>query len=292
MRSLVEKGHIYIAQPPLYKIKRGKREEYIQNEGGMNEMLLELGTEGATLTNTKSSKKYSDKQFKELLELLVELDILTSALAKKGVKWSDLLEKRHLKTKKLPIFRVKVEDDTHFLYNDDELAKLAKEEEKGKEETNLDVLEIYEAPEIEELIKKLDKMDLDIELFEKEKAEEEDKKKSKKPAKKKTKAKAKAPFVLTNDVKIEIYSLRELLYYIKEEGKRGMTIQRYKGLGEMNPEQLWETTMDPERRTILQVKLEDAGAANEMFSVLMGDQVEPRRKFIEDHAHEVRNLDI
>jgi len=292
MRSLVEKGHIYIAQPPLYKIKRGKREEYIQNEGGMNEMLLELGTEGATLTNTKSSKKYSDKQFKELLELLVELDILTSALAKKGVKWSDLLEKRHLKTKKLPIFRVKVEDDTHFLYNDDELAKLAKEEEKGKEETNLDVLEIYEAPEIEELIKKLDKMDLDIELFEKEKAEEEDKKKSKKPAKKKTKAKAKAPFVLTNDVKIEIYSLRELLYYIKEEGKRGMTIQRYKGLGEMNPEQLWETTMDPERRTILQVKLEDAVAANEMFSVLMGDQVEPRRKFIEDHAHEVRNLDI
>ena len=86
--------------------------------------------------------------------------------------------------------------------------------------------------------------------------------------------------------------MKETLAYIKEVAAKGMHIQRYKGLGEMNPQQLWDTTMDPEKRTILQVTLEDAVEADKMFTVLMGDQVEPRREFIEDHAHQVKNLDI
>ena len=89
-----------------------------------------------------------------------------------------------------------------------------------------------------------------------------------------------------------IFSVKELIEFIKQRGKRGLGIQRYKGLGEMNPIQLWETTMDPERRTMLQVGMEDAAKADEVFNVLMGDEVEPRRQFIEKHALEVKNLDV
>ena len=88
------------------------------------------------------------------------------------------------------------------------------------------------------------------------------------------------------------YSLKEILQFVKDVGKEGMSIQRYKGLGEMNPHQLWETTMDPEKRTMLLVTLEDAVEADAMFTVLMGEAVEPRREFIEKHAHEVKVLDI
>jgi len=90
----------------------------------------------------------------------------------------------------------------------------------------------------------------------------------------------------------DLYSLKEVLSYIREAASKGMHIQRYKGLGEMNPHQLWETTMDPEKRTILKVMLEDAVEADKMFTVLMGDQVEPRREFIENYAHQVKNLDV
>jgi len=95
-----------------------------------------------------------------------------------------------------------------------------------------------------------------------------------------------------NKEKLEVKTLRDALAKIKAWGKEGMTVQRYKGLGEMNPEQLWETTMNPETRTVLQVTLDDAVEADEIFSILMGDAVEPRRAFIERHAKAVRNLDI
>jgi DNA gyrase subunit B len=179
----------------------------------------------------------------------------------------------------------KMDGEKYFLYNDHELARLTKEKTRPKAkktdeeepEEKLDVLEIYEAEEIEEFLKKLAGAGLDITYY--------DVQESEKPKK--------APFLLQFDkTSLPAYSLKNLLHIILTQGKKGMTIQRYKGLGEMNPEQLWETTMDPERRTILQVKLEDAVAADEMFTVLMGDAVEPRREFIEEHSHEVRNLDI
>jgi DNA gyrase subunit B len=101
------------------------------------------------------------------------------------------------------------------------------------------------------------------------------------------------PYSVENgDQKQRLRSLKELLQHILESGKKGQDIQRYKGLGEMNPEQLWETTMNPETRVFLQVRIEDAVEANDIFSTLMGDEVEPRRKFIEEHALTVKNLDI
>jgi DNA gyrase subunit B len=307
MKELVEKGFVYIAQPPLYKVKRGKREEYIETEEEMNRLLLDLGMEGYSLV--KGNKTYSEKQFKTLLQLLVELEGLSSAIVRKGVSFTDYVAKRHQKTKKLPIYRAKVEGNNQFFYNDKELASFVKQQEKrtGKEieikdgggidldkETGLELIEFFEAEEIQELIDKIEKLGFDMIYYDHT---------AQKPQPEKTQAKKRGttaqpspkPLAKLKDERggvVEIFSLCHLLSYIRQEGKRGMTIQRYKGLGEMNPEQLWETTMDPDRRTLLRVSLEDAVKADEIFTVLMGDSVEPRREFIESHAKEVRNLDV
>jgi DNA gyrase subunit B len=295
MRALLEKGNIFIAQPPLYKIKRGKREEYIQTEIQMNSMLLELGSEGLKLVRAKEKRTYTDAQLKDILNNLVELEDLTSGLGKKGVNIAKYLVSRHPKTKKLPIFRVKVDGKDQFLYNDTELAKFMEEEEKesgedveikeenktGSNGKGVDLLEIYEAEEIEKCLAKLEKLDMSASEY------------IYQPAEEKSKEKQKAPFKLTSEEDdLEFNSLKEVLEHIRNLGKKGMSIQRYKGLGEMNPQQLWETTMDPEKRTLLKVTMEDAVEAEEMFTILMGDAVEPRREFIEKHAPEVRFLDV
>ncbi|PIU41011.1 MAG: DNA topoisomerase (ATP-hydrolyzing) subunit B [Candidatus Omnitrophica bacterium CG07_land_8_20_14_0_80_42_15] len=309
MPGLIEKGHIYIAQPPLYKIKRGKREEYIETEEDMNNLLLELGSEGMTLTCLRKKKTFTDKQLKAILDILVEVERFSGSIERRGVKFPEYIAGRHGKTKKLPLFRVKVEEKYEFLHNVDELAEYVEiEQKKGKGRKNsedaqetieavphekakeIDLIEFFEARELEKIIISLEKLGVDITDYDMVKPEDS---KKKKEAKQKSSEKQNAIYKLSfeNEEKL-IFSLRELLAFVKGVGKHGMTIQRYKGLGEMNPEQLWATTMDPERRTVLQVTLEDAVEADSIFTVLMGDQVEPRREFIEKHAHEVRNLDI
>ena len=284
--KLVEHGHIYIAQPPLYKIKRGQREEYIQTEQQMDEMLLELGREGHEFVRLKDKQKFTDNQFKDLLHLLVEIEKLRRILDKKGVEFSKYLSFRHAKTKKLPVYRVKVEGKDHFIYTDKELAELGGKQEKADD---LDVTELFEAPEVEEIVVKLEKMGLGIENYFSELLPQKEGMAKGKEAEKKLKP----LYRITNekDVK-DLFCIKDVLSYIKEVASKGMHIQRYKGLGEMNPHQLWETTMDPERRTILQVTLEDAVETDRMFTMLMGDEVEPRRNFIEEYAHQVKNLDI
>ncbi len=284
MPKLVEEGYVYITQPPLYKIKRGQREEYIQTEQQMDDLLLDLGREGHKLLRVKDKKGFTDNQLKDLLKLLVELDKLGRYLDKKGVDFAEYLSFRHPKTKKMPVYRVKVEGKTHFLFTDKELASLTEKEGKDLEQN---VLEFFEAQEIEEVVAKIEKLGLEIETYFSSVIV------PKSGVVKETDKKIKAVYRIVNDGDTkEVFSLRELLAYIKEVATKGMHIQRYKGLGEMNPQQLWDTTMDPEKRTILQVKLEDAVEADKMFTVLMGDQVEPRRQFIEDFAHQVKNLDI
>ncbi len=281
--KLIEEGHVYITQPPLYKIKRGQREEYIQTEQQMNDMLLDLGREGHKLVRVKDKQVFTDNQFKELLKLLVELDKLSRYLDKKGVNVAEYLSLRHQKTKKLPIYMVKVEGNAQFIYSDKELAALT--EKEGKE-LERDILQLFEAQEIEEIIIKIEKLGIDFETYYQTMPVV-------KSAAKEVEKKLKAVYRIQNeDDTKEVFSLKDVLTYIKEVAAKGMHIQRYKGLGEMNPQQLWDTTMDPEKRTILQVTLEDAVEADKMFTVLMGDQVEPRREFIEDHAHQVKNLDI
>ncbi len=284
MPKLVEAGHVYITQPPLYKIKRGQREEYIETEKQMDELLLDLGREGHKLLRVKDKQAFTDNQFKELLTLLVELDKLGRYLEKKGVNFADYLSFRQPKTKKMPVYRVKVDGKDLFLYSDKELAALTEKEGKEVEQ---DVLQLFESQEIEQVVAKVEKLGFEIESYFSSIMI------SKSGVVKESDKKIKAAYRIVNDDDTkEVFSLRELLAYIKEVAVKGMHIQRYKGLGEMNPQQLWDTTMDPEKRTILQVKLEDAVAADKMFTVLMGDQVEPRRQFIEDYAHQVKNLDI
>jgi len=272
--KLIEGGFIYIAQPPLYKIKRGTREEYIQTEDQMNQLMLDIGREGLKFTILTEKKILNDPQFKELLELLVQLDRFNAILEKNGVHFQKLIENRHKSSKKLPIYMAKVEHVTHFLFSDAELAKLS-EAAKGEKE-DFDHVEIYDTDEMEKVIAKIEKMDIPIETYfinDKEK-------------------KLKPKFKLANDDDFEFYCLPQVLSHVREAARKGMHTQRYKGLGEMNPQQLWETTMDPEKRTLLKVVMEDAIEADEIFTILMGDQVDPRREFIEKNAHLVRNLDV
>jgi len=285
--KLIEGGYIYIAQPPLYKVKRGQREEYIQTEEQMNQLTLDVGREGFKFMILAGKRTLNDPQFKDLLEALVQLERFSHILDKKGVNFKKLVENRHKKTKKLPIYSVKVEEETHFLYSDAELAKLSSKAEGEKE--GLDYTEIFDTEEIEGCISRIEKLGIPIEQYFDPEPEEGAGRKSKKAAAEKG---PKVRFRLVDGADVEFCALYRVLEHVKALAQKGMTIQRYKGLGEMNPQQLWETTMDPEKRTILKVVLEDSVEADEIFTVLMGDQVDPRRDFIEKNAHLVRNLDI
>lgn len=325
MPQLIEKGHVYIAQPPLFKIKRGKREEYIETEAAMDTLLFDLGREGLKLVNLKTKKQFSDNQFKDLLDLLLDVELLNHSIEKKGIKLAKYLTLKDKKKNKLPIYKIILEDEPDkFIFDEKELAEFVKKEEKrrGKDleikekggfgstddpdVESLDVVSFHEAPDIFKAMVKLEKLGLNIEEYETEKqAQNEDvpmpvkskkgSKKTKLSAIKTNKSKEKQLLKLVDEQTKEeegIGSLKELLNVIRNSGKKGLSIQRYKGLGEMNPDQLWETTMNPEKRTMLQVVIEDAVEADEMFTVLMGDAVEPRRDFIQTNAKYVKNLDV
>lgn len=171
----------------------------------------------------------------------------------------------------------KVEGMTHFCHSDSDLAKLQKKQEID----GANITEFFETPEIEKTIAKLKKFGLSADDLAEEEAEIGKEKKKRALFK-----------IKTENETYPVFSLNGLLEEIRKKGRRGVVIQRYKGLGEMNPGQLWATTMDPARRTLLKVVLEDAVATDEMFTILMGDAVQPRREFIEKHAPEVKRLDI
>ena len=286
MPQLIEGGYVYIAQPPLYKVTRGKREEYIQTEKEMNDLILELGTDGIKLTKVEGKKTYTPAQAKDILQTLVQLEAIVERLRRRGVDFSAFAEKYNAKTKKMPRYLVRTDGKEEYVYDDKELAELTKNDEEAQ------YLEIFESEDVEQLQEKLEKFDLLLQEYQRESEEQvllaKDKKENAKP-----KAALKPLFIIEDeDDKMPIMSLADLVEHVRSGAKKGMHLQRYKGLGEMNPQQLWDTTMDPERRTILKVTLEDAVEVDKTFAMLMGDEVEPRRAFIEMYAHEVKNLDI
>ncbi|MCK9613994.1 MAG: DNA topoisomerase (ATP-hydrolyzing) subunit B [Candidatus Omnitrophica bacterium] len=266
--KLIEDGYIYIAQPPLYRIKRRDLEEYIHTEKDMNEIILKLGTKSAKLSKVgKGGQEFSDKEMEKIINNLIELEKLSYSLERKGIAFKDYVDVVDEKKKKYPMYKVQVNHKTFFVFDDDELSDY-------KDKEDLDSVEIFESYDIKEIGSEFVKQGLSLRDYlpqEKEK------------------------FVLTNDEtkeEVKCASLRIVLDEVKKIATKGMHIQRYKGLGEMNPEQLWESTMDPEKRTLVKVTLEDAVEADRIFTLLMGEEAEPRREFIQAHAHEVKNLDV
>lgn len=298
MRALIENGNIYLAQPPLYKIKRKKREQYIQNQPEMDKLLMELGSEEVTLKRLKDNHTYPAKTVDKIVELLARLEHLGGGVTRHGCRLEQYLDE-HTKEGTLPdyIARVRTGNDEvfRFLHSDDEraafykemsiddttLQTFSKEIEDGGQKfaQRVTVAEIYEASEMSKILAELKKMGLDIDKFSP----------SPKPAYELTDAtaaegkKAAAP--------VPLYSILEIIAKIRENGRKGLSIQRYKGLGEMNAKQLFETTMDPVTRQLLKVDITDAAKAEQIFSMLMGEDVASRRAFIEDNALNTSYLD-
>ena len=272
MLPLVQNGYIYIAQPPLYKIKKGKTERYIERDEEFDEYIVGLGLADAKLVRLKDRYTFTKNKFREIVNILVELEKLSQVVRRKGISFNAYMKLWNKETGKLPLYRVRDEVGEKFLYTEKEFAKVMEKEEEIGEEAGVQVTEFAESREIMEFLNKLKSYGVDAGVV----SEDE------KPLYR----------VEENGAEYMLTSVLEILSKVRELGRRGIEIQRYKGLGEMNPEQLWETTMDPEKRTVLQITMEDAVEADRIFTILMGTKVEPRKEFIQTHALEVRNLDI
>ena len=311
MPELLKQGYVYIAQPPLYKVTRKKRVEYIDDDAQMTKMLLDLGSEDVRLRSLENDKEVAKKQLAEILELLQSLDKFAGAIMRHGGNFTEYLEQRDAKKKTLPSHMVKIwegnDEVVHYFQSEKGLAKFGKENpdlglfgEDLDEGDEPDVenedqvksgrkskkkegprrrarhVELHEHTAIEDILSKLNRKGLSVDhysaqdepLFEIIQGEGDS-------------ANAR-----------RLFSISEILEAVVDVGRKGIQIQRFKGLGEMNPKELYETTMSPETRKLLRVEESDAVEADDMFSKLMGEEVEPRRHFIQENALNVRNLDI
>jgi len=275
MKELIERGHVYIAQPPLYRVKRGKSERYIRDESDFAHELMKRATEdhvvkakegvsleGAGLTkfllNVQEYEAATAKLGRRLREpALVEL-LAESGLEKK----TDFEEKKPLEKLLKEIDKAKIKSEGKIVFDEEHSLYEIQFGPPHNQRINWALASTAEYKRLRSLTKSIEEFN-------------------------------KPPFVVTNNgTKITKEKAQDVLNYVVEDAKKDFTITRFKGLGEMNAEQLWETTMNAETRTLLQVKLEDAVAAEDIFTTLMGENVEARRKFIEENALEVVNLDI
>lgn len=306
MPQLIRRGHVFIAQPPLYQIKRKKREEYVDDDVQLNRILISLGAEELKLVTLPDKKEIPSAQFKEILELLDRLEKSSEAVRRLGGDFENYLHARSSEGV-LPAYLVVIRDgndeSVEYFHNETELRDFtaknidlnlfdseSSEGENGEnggavveKVTKADknarrrrarLVEIHQSKGIEKLIAELGKKGFKIEHY----------------------ADSKAPLfhLIDGETTHEIFAIPRILEMVKEVGRRGVQIKRFKGLGEMNAKELYETAMNPERRRFLKVELNDDNAleAGRMFDILMGDVVEPRRIFIEDNALNVRNLDV
>ncbi|MFT3868212.1 MAG: DNA topoisomerase (ATP-hydrolyzing) subunit B [Nibricoccus sp.] len=295
MKGLIERGYVYIAQPPLYKIKRKKREQYVDNDEQLNRILLELGSEDVVLTRIKDQHVFAAAQIDKIVESLAALEKLGAGVTRYGAQLPDYLDRHEKETMALPRYIARIREgnkESHeFLKDEKSRAAFVQlhgldadlfEQPDANTKTpfstkRITLHEIFESTEMAKLLKAIAATGLEINRF--GRTEE-------------------ARYIVTenlgqkSETKTELHSPLDVLSHIRGLGRKGLSIQRYKGLGEMNPKQLFETTMDPEKRRLLKVNIADAAKADALFTLLMGDEVPPRRQFIEDNALNVQYLDV
>jgi DNA gyrase subunit B len=293
--ELIENGYLYIAQPPLLKVGKGKNEMYLKDELAFNEFILKRTCERKIVTLGKETEELSNHRLMIFLSNLSEYFNILSNIEKRGF-FQDLTE---------VVIRQSI-ISKNFLREEDQMMALKQALAKQRYETidlkwnneqNTFEMTVSPTPErkSELLIKNPFITDVGAISISKGLVYASDFQKARILGKKIFKFDI-PPFVVTSTEKEEegcvFENKRALFVHLVEEGKKGLSIQRYKGLGEMNPEQLWQTTMNPEKRTLLQVKIEDDVDTDEIFTILMGDEVEPRREFIQNNALSVSTLDI
>ena len=311
MKGLIERGYVYIAQPPLYKIKRKKREQYVDNDDQLNRILLELGSEDIVLTRLTDSHVFAPAQIEQIVENLALLEKFGGGVTRYGASLPEYLDTHDPATRSLPRYVARIREgnkESHeFLRDEHARAEFLTahrlnadltdqlepaipnadpslpstpapiEKKSYATQKRVTIHEIFESTEMTKLLVALAKTGLDIA--------------SVTPS-------ASARYTVTENAgqktenKTELFGPLEIVTQIRANGRKGLSIQRYKGLGEMNPKQLFETTMDPEKRRLLKVSIEDAAKADALFTLLMGDEVPPRRQFIEDNALNVQFLDV
>ncbi|MGC8868096.1 MAG: DNA topoisomerase (ATP-hydrolyzing) subunit B [Sulfurihydrogenibium sp.] len=274
--QIIENGHLYIAQPPLYKLKKGRSEMYVKDDEELNKIVIEFASDEIAI----EGKNLNKTQIKELAKLAKEYKTLKENLYKKkdkavidtliklNVSEEDIRDEEKVKQIVENLKQTLPNYNIYYKFNNEEADYeifIERQERFSKfvNKIDIDFLSSYAFLRLKEIENKIKELvgSLPIEISYKQKS-------------------------------VTVEDLDKLYDVIFEAGMSGCEIQRYKGLGEMNPEQLWETTMNPKTRRLLQVSIEDAALADEVFSILMGEKVEPRRDFIMKYAKEVRNLDI
>ncbi len=305
MYDLVARGHVYVAQPPLFRVRKGKKVTYVQTEEEMKEQLLSLGL-GESVFDPGDGRLIEGEQMAQLVKTLAALEEALVALERRGIGLKLHALRQDPESGRLPVYHVFLGASEHWFTDRLELDTFVEEQEKssggelivdagmsnlapteddpenptannGAASPKLRIVELHEVRTINTMLSDLRELGFEIEaLIPQERTGEEG-----------------SRFTLRRgDNETGLEDLRGLPGAIRAAGEKGLQITRFKGLGEMNAEELRDTTLDPTARTLMRVKMDDAGAADDLFRVLMGDQVEPRREFIQKHALDVKNLDV
>ncbi len=317
MRPLMEGGFVYIAQPPLYRVtqKGRKKPRYVQTHETMMQELTDLGVEGSTLIAKADGASFTAENLTRVVKVLMDMEPSLELLERRGIDVKYLLNKAGGEETRLPRYRVLWADSERWFFERDQADGFVKSLEDEHEAANptkvvagdpaeaaadesgedvvqdkpvveeitplepvCKLIDLHEIKTLNDLLAKLKDFGFTYPDFV--------------PAGMQN-AEQIHPFrIERDDQTVPLTSLRAVWPALRGLGEKGLTLTRFKGLGEMNSEELWDTSMDPEKRVLLQIRMEDAAAADEIFRVLMGDHVEPRREFIEKHALDVKELDI